>query len=73
MHTQLEGGLSRSSYQSDVFCVMLVGEKEVWVEVIGRQILPQGKTNLLGSRIFRNWNSHVEREQDAGTEGLLAT
>lgn len=61
MHTQLEeGGLSRSSSQSDVLCVMLVGEKEVWVEVMGRQILPQGKTNLLGSRIFRSWNSHVE-------------
>lgn len=66
-------GKRKVVYQSDVCYVMLVGKKEDsgW-KLLGGRFCLRVKTKLMGSRIFRSWNSHLEREQAASTEGVLA-
>lgn len=65
--------LFRLVYQSDVCYVMPVSKKEDsgW-KLLGDRFCPRVKTKLMGSRIFRSWNSHLEREQAASSEGVLA-
>lgn len=43
------------------------------MEIIGgTDFVPGVNRNIQGSRNFRIWNSHLEKEQAAGTEGVLA-